>query len=391
MNQQLITLAKTNWLQRLFNGRAMRCTNIRQLLLFAVTVSCFFAAGASVAQPPMVNFTPEDGTPGIQLPFNTSNGFDPFAGDVTINYGRQSPTGGNFGWNADPFQSTSSTDPGGSSLARYVPTLYFDNETQDPNAQPGVAMLEDQDWGFHMEFQHRGPYLAAGNNEFLMFTKHAPLDWGGVNDGREDRIFNLRRGVDANDWAIMAGDASGGWSPVVTGLQHPEEYIDFDVHFRADADIMDFYWEGELVGSASTGHGRYDIDFLQFEYREPWGGVMDFRNFRLGHNLSDAPPPSIDGDYNSDGIVDAGDYVVWRKNENTAGFPGSVIGDGDDGTGTGTPDGIVDDSDYDFWVSQFGATTPLGAGGDASAVPEPSAAILLMFFSIVMAPTIRWR
>lgn len=144
-------------------------------------------------------------------------------------------------------------------------------------------------------------------------------------------------------------------------------------------------------GHASTGHGRYDIDFLQFEYREPWGGVQEFRNFRLGHNLGDAPPATIEGDYNVDGIVDAADYVVWRKNENTAGLPGSVIGDGDDGTGTGTPDGIVDDDDYEFWVSRFGATTPLGSGGGGSAVPEPSSGVLLILLSVVLAPVIRQR
>jgi hypothetical protein len=166
----------------------------------------------------------------------------------------------------------------------------------------------------------------------------------------------------------------------------------FDVHYRADEQIMDFYWESELVGSASTGHGRYDIDFLQFEYREPWGGFQEFRNFRLGHNVGDAPPATIEGDYNGDGIVDAGDYIVWRKFENTAGFPGEVLGDGDDGTETGTPDGIVDESDYDFWVSRFGATTPLGGSGAASgAVPEPAGLILLAVAIVFIATWARQR
>jgi hypothetical protein len=61
------------------------------------------------------------------------------------------------------------------------------------------------------------------------------------------------------------------------------------------------------------------------------------------------------GDYNLDGIVDAADYVVWRKN---------------DGTQTG----------YDNWRANFGQTA--GSGSDVSAtttVPEPATLMLLMF------------
>lgn len=57
------------------------------------------------------------------------------------------------------------------------------------------------------------------------------------------------------------------------------------------------------------------------------------------------------GDYNADRSTDASDYVVWRKN---AGGPGPV-GDGDDGSGTGTPDGVVDQNDYSFWKRHYGA------------------------------------
>ena len=89
---------------------------------------------------------------------------------------------------------------------------------------------------------------------------------------------------------------------------------------------MDFYWADQLVATASTGHGRYDPDFLQFEHWQDLG-TMTFRNFRWG---TLAAPETVDGDYNSDGIVDAADYVVWRKNVDAVGNPGEVLGDGDD-------------------------------------------------------------
>jgi hypothetical protein len=64
--------------------------------------------------------------------------------------------------------------------------------------------------------------------------------------------------------------------------------------------------------------------------------------------------PSLPGDFNNDGTVDAADYVVWRAT---------------DGTQHG----------YDDWRSHFGQTAGTGATGAASApaVPEPSAIMLL--------------
>jgi hypothetical protein len=68
--------------------------------------------------------------------------------------------------------------------------------------------------------------------------------------------------------------------------------------------------------------------------------------------------PSLAGDYNGDGKVDAADYVVWRKD------PASFGGD---------PGG------YNTWVANFG--NMLGSGSASaltSAVPEPTSMALLI-------------
>ena len=58
-------------------------------------------------------------------------------------------------------------------------------------------------------------------------------------------------------------------------------------------------------------------------------------------------------DFNQNSIVDAADFTVWR---NTLGSTYDLRADADDGTGTGMPDGVVDQFDYDYWEANFGAT-----------------------------------
>ena len=77
------------------------------------------------------------------------------------------------------------------------------------------------------------------------------------------------------------------------------------------------------------------------------------------------------GDYNQDGIVDAGDYTVWRDTLGSSGSGLAADGDGN---------GVIDLSDYDVWKSNFGHTSNTGAGANANtAVPEPATSALLMF------------
>jgi T5SS/PEP-CTERM-associated repeat protein len=84
------------------------------------------------------------------------------------------------------------------------------------------------------------------------------------------------------------------------------------------------------------------------------------------------------GDYNDDGIVDAADYAVWRKLNNTAGpLPND-------------PTPGINDGDYTQWRAHFGDATPGGGSGGAN-VPEPSAAIIVLLSFLAAACAIRLR
>jgi hypothetical protein len=70
------------------------------------------------------------------------------------------------------------------------------------------------------------------------------------------------------------------------------------------------------------------------------------------------PAPSTWGDYNGDGLANAGDYVTWRK---TMGSSVTAFS-GADGDG----DGTVDPDDLNVWRSHFGQTAAAAAAGGGS-------------------------
>jgi hypothetical protein len=83
-------------------------------------------------------------------------------------------------------------------------------------------------------------------------------------------------------------------------------------------------------------------------------------------------PATIPGDYNSDGVVDAADYVVWR-----------------DGLGT-----IYSQADYEVWRASFGQTAGGVSAGDSLAngtAPESASAVLLLAAVFAASHFIRWR
>ena len=73
----------------------------------------------------------------------------------------------------------------------------------------------------------------------------------------------------------------------------------------------------------------------------------------------------LTGDYNNNGVVDAADYAVWRKNQNTTRvLPNDPIG------------GMIGTAQYNQWRTQFGKSagsgTVLTSAALSSNVPEPA-------------------
>ena len=116
---------------------------------------------------------------------------------------------------------------------------------------------------------------------------------------------------------------------------------------------------GTVVVSAQSSGGNYLVDQLVLR------------------SLDEVP-----GDYNGDGVVNAADYTVWRDTN------GSTVdaGTGADGDGSG----MVDEIDYEFWVSNFGNGSGNGASsGQGANVPEPATILLSFVAAISVLPLSR--
>jgi autotransporter-associated beta strand protein len=112
--------------------------------------------------------------------------------------------------------------------------------------------------------------------------------------------------------------------------------------------------------------------------------VNKFDEYFSGTGILTVGPSILAGDYNNNGIVDAADFVIWRKN---IGQPSQTLPN--DTTGV-----IIGDAQYDLWRSNFGSTTAVPGSGsvaNSSAVPESSSFGLLMlgFAALAVIGTFR--
>ncbi len=91
-------------------------------------------------------------------------------------------------------------------------------------------------------------------------------------------------------------------------------------------------------------------------------GLANPDEYFAGAGTITVAPVGVPGDYNNNGVVDAADYVLWRKGATLANdfTPGNQA------------------SDYDFWRSRLGATTNPGSGSGlkTTAIPEPATIML---------------
>ena len=104
--------------------------------------------------------------------------------------------------------------------------------------------------------------------------------------------------------------------------------------------------------------------------------------FSYDRSTGVVPPPPTTGDYNHNNVVDAADYVIWRRTLDQLVSPS---GSGADGNSNG----IVDPDDYTFWRARFG--NAVGSGMAVTTIPEPASIPLGLQLIAVLLYTLRRR
>lgn len=108
-------------------------------------------------------------------------------------------------------------------------------------------------------------------------------------------------------------------------------------------------WPSGTLGFSST----QGFNNLVVHYYKPPPTGGDYGVIFAADNMN-VTTAVLPGDFNTDGVVDAADYVVWRKID-------------------GTPSG------YTLWRSHFGQTLASGSAGPVrTTVPEPADSMLLL-------------
>jgi hypothetical protein len=160
-------------------------------------------------------------------------------------------------------------------------------------------------------------------------------------------------------------DGIGTWITVTPDLTNPDNTLVWEIDGGSS-----FVSQSESIAHFGLGASADLVDLIRIEWPAS-GIVQELRNVAPNQLLTIVERHPCD--FNGDGQIDAGDYVVWR---NTLGQT-VAHGSGADANG----DGTIDGTDYSLWNVNFGAIYGIGAGGGLAqaagqAVPEPASCAL---------------
>jgi hypothetical protein len=177
--------------------------------------------------------------------------------------------------------------------------------------------------------------IATGGAITFSFD-HLPLNYA---------FFDTQQSFPANYAAVFVNNNNGVLTPVLVSTLGVN-YVSGQNEIESDYGQPGDYFLSTSNFTETNSFGTFLKTFNQTDS----GGYGD-TNFIASFDL----PAGVTGDYNGNGTVDAGDYVVWRKTPGNFG---------------GSPGG------YTTWRSSFGSPPGSGSGLGSSNVPEPTAGVL---------------
>jgi hypothetical protein len=243
------------------------------------------------------------------------------------------------------------------------------------------------DYLSNLNLFHDYPWVAAGGNaNSWLYNTDYSVGFSEVPTPRSPN--NAAHLADGNIFQIIDG-------PFISGRQYT---LSAWVHYDTDSFIGDDFGLRLFDGSLDTFNGAEIFHsqnyFLGVDFFDDGNWHEVILSFTAGANadgkpigiylgpeaqanrltvddvsLTSIPGILLPGDYNDDNLVDAADYVVWRKNQGTMNtLPNDPHG------------GTIDADQYNTWQTNFGDSPGAGAAAAqelfAAALPEPSTCYL---------------
>lgn len=252
--------------------------------------------------------------------------------------------------------------PAGSIITNAELTLYL-GMAPNPNSQ---------NIGLHKLIKDWGEGTAGNSNPIIMMSGMGYPASDGDATWSEAKF---------NSIAWSNAGATGDFEPTASAITEVSGPIDSpftwtstaslvnDLQTWLDVPASNFGWA--LVNSNEIVSRTQKVFYSREATRDSSGlpNSLDLSwrpSLAITYITSSSPP---NGDYNHNGLVDAADYVVWRKTLNGLASP---AGSGADGNQSGT----IDAGDYTYWRARFG--NPASGFASGSSVPEPANTMLFL-------------
>ncbi len=258
---------------------------------------------------------------------------------------------GGFGWSSIP---TGMFSPAENNQISSI-TATFQNQVEKRGQGSGFAR-----WGGAITFDRDG--------STSWYYNHLGSPSGSLTDFYSVAIHELGH--------ALGFGASTQWSALVTGTNFYGVNAENQYNGNAIplAPGLSHWAEGTMsviYGSSVPQEAAMDPTILNGTRKVltalDAGALQD-----IGWSLG--PAPGVNGDYNGNGVVDAADYVIWRKrlNQNVT-LPNDT-----------TP-GSVTAADYTVWRANYGKTIAGSGSGDSLAstnIPEPTTVTLAVLLTL---------
>ncbi|MEN1678107.1 MAG: hypothetical protein AAGJ46_00830 [Planctomycetota bacterium] len=204
--------------------------------------------------------------------------------------------------------------------------------------------------------------VAVTNNSTLVFHDKVANIGGTISVMPGSRAVFLG-GLDMVNATLLAniagtGDDTGFGIAEVVGAATLSGVVDIPLAVGVETELGDSF--PLLYASGGVSGGLVLGDTPELPAGQRWRLEIDANTVSVA-----VAAPTIAGDFNDDGVVDAADYTVWRDNLGAA-SEGSIAFAGDGAGG-------VDVADYNLWRANLGQAAPA-----AAATPEPLSLALLL-------------